>query len=120
MEDVPQTTPRGSVGSTALGRLQLRVPEAGGHEEVVVERRWPDLSAARQWCERTIARAVAGTQVLEIQVFGETWWHARSWEDEQHRAVPEVLQLGLLDASGSVRWAEPRSMSPHVGDRLPL
>lgn len=111
-------TPRSSIGSTALARLQLR--EAGGTEELVVERRWPDLAGARAWCERTIERSAPGTQVLEIQVFEETWWHARSWEDERHRPVAEVLQLGMIDADGSVRWAEPRSMSPRAGAHLPL
>ncbi|GAB3995055.1 hypothetical protein GCM10028771_22870 [Nocardioides marmoraquaticus] len=111
-------TPRSGIGSTALARLQLR--EAGGAEETVLERRWPDLASARAWCERTIARSAEGTDVLEIQVFEETWWHARSWEDEHHRPVAEVLQLGMIDADGLVRWTEPRSMSPRAGAHLPL
>lgn len=112
------STPRSSLGSTALARLQLR--EAGGSEEIVVERRWPDLPSARAWCERTIERAAEGTQVLEIQVFEETWWHARSWEDEHHRPVAEVLQLGMVDPGGAVRWTHPRSMSPRAGAHLSL
>lgn len=118
--DATSTLPPAGIGATALGRLQLRVPEAGGeHDEVVVERRWPDMASARSWCERTIARATPGTEVLEVQVFAESWWHARSWQTERHCPVAEMLQLGVLDAHGEVRWAEPRSMSPRAGARLP-
>ncbi len=118
--DASPSLPATGIGTTALGRLQLRVPEAGGgHEEVVVERRWPDMGSARAWCERTIARSAPGTEVLEVQVFAESWWHARSWQTERHRPVAEMLQLGVLDAAGGVRWAEPRSMSPRAGARLP-
>lgn len=118
--DGTSALPASGIGTTALGRLQLRVPESGGgHDEVVVERRWPDMASARSWCERTIARAAPGTEVLEVQVFAESWWRARSWQAERHRPVAEMLQLGVLDAQGRVRWAEPRSMSPRAGARLP-
>ena len=104
------------IGTTALGRLQMRVPEDGGHEEVLVERRWPDMASARAWCERTVQRAPDGATVLEIQVFEESWKHARSWETTKTRPIAEVLQLGVV-VDGSVRWTEPRSMSPRVGSR---
>ena len=73
----------------------------------------------------TLLRSITGLQSIDagkgtIQVFGETWWHARSWEEEQHRPVAEALQLGMIDADGSVRWTEPRSMSPRAGAHLPL
>ena len=98
----------------------MRVPEDDGFEEVMVERRWPDMASARAWCERTVQRSAPGTTVLEIQVFEESWRHARSWEAEHNRPVAEVLQLGVIDGAGHVRWAEPRSMTPRVGVRLPL
>ena len=107
-------------GTTALGRLQLRLPRAGERGEVVKERRHADLAAARAWCERTVTALPAGAEVLEIQVFEEVWWHARSWDDADHRPVPEVLQLGMLDGSGLVRWSEPRSMTPRAADRIAL
>jgi hypothetical protein len=104
------------IGTTALGRLQMRVPDLDGFEEVMVERRWPDMSAARTWCERTISRAPAGATILEVQVFEESWKHPKSWETTRTRPIAEVLQLGVV-TGGSVRWSEPRSMSPRVGSR---
>ena len=108
---------QGGIGKTALGRLQMRVPEDGGFEEVLVERRWPDMVAARAWCERTVMRAGEGTTILEIQVFEESWRHTKSWEATKHRPVAEVLQLGIVDSRGEVRWAEPRAMAPRAGAR---
>ena len=104
--------PGSSIGTTALGRLELRVPEDGGYEEVSIARRWPDLAAARAWCERTVLRAAPGTAVLEIQVFEERWRHAKSWETTGTRPVAEVLQLGVVGSGGFVQWSEPRAMVP--------
>jgi hypothetical protein len=106
-----------AIGTTALGRLQMRVPEDDGYEELSVERRWPDMAAARAWCERIVRRAVPGTTVLEIQVFEESWRHAKSWETTKTRPVAEVLQLGVVSNSGVVRWSEPRDMVPRSGSR---
>ena len=106
-----------TIGTTALGRLQMRVPEDDGYEEVIVERRWPDMVAARAWCERTVSRAAPGTSVLEIQVFEESWRHAKSWETTKTRPQAEVLQLGVVNTAGFVRWSEPRAMSPRTGSR---
>lgn len=117
MDDVHTPTAGAGIGSTALGRLQLRVPEDGGFEDIVVERRWPDMKAARAWCERTIARSAAGTAVMEVQVFEESWKHSKSWETTRHRPVAEVLQLAVVGADGRLRWAEPRSMTPRAGAR---
>lgn len=111
------TAPSTAIGTTALGRLQMRVPEDDGYEDVIVERRWPDMASARTWCERTVGRTPPGTSVLEIQVFQESWRHARSWETTRTRPLAEVLQIGVVDASGFVRWAEPRDMSPRTGSR---
>lgn len=111
------TTGRVSIGTTALGRLQMRVPDDDGYEEVVVERRWPDMVAARAWCERTVRRATPGTAILEIQVFEESWRHAKSWETTKSRPQAEVLQLGVVNTAGYVRWSEPRAMSPRAGSR---
>lgn len=105
------------IGTTALGRLQMRVPEEDGFEDVIVERRWPDMLSARSWCERTVRRARPGTSVLEVQVFEETWRHSKSWETTKHRPIAEVLQLGMLTADGDIRWGEPRSMTPRAGAR---
>ena len=41
--------PQSGIGTTALGRLQMRVPEDDGFEDVYVERRWPDMESARDW-----------------------------------------------------------------------
>lgn len=118
MDDTHTPAVSGSgIGSTALGRLQMRVPEDDGFEEVIVERRWPDMASARAWCERTVERAVTGTEVLEIQVFEESWRHAKSWETTRHRPVAEVLQLGVINQHGAVHWAEPRSMTARAGAR---
>ena len=111
------SAPATGLGTTALGRLQMRVPEEDGFEEVVIERRWPDMAAARSWCERVVNRAVAGSTVLEIQVFGESWAHSKSWETTQHHPVADTLQLGMVSADGELRWSTPRSMSPHGGAR---
>ena len=105
------------IGTTALGRLQMRVPEEDGFEEVMVERRWPDMASARAWCERTVDRAPAGATILEIQVFEESWKHSRSWETTKSRPIAEVLQLGVVNNDGDVRWSEPRSMTPRAGSR---
>jgi hypothetical protein len=118
MEDTRATLAATSaIGTTALGRLQMRVPEDDGYEEVLVERRWPDMAAARAWCERTVSRAATGTTVLEIQVFEESWRHAKSWETTKSRPQAEVLQLGVVNGAGFVRWSEPRPMSPRAGSR---
>lgn len=111
------SAPATGIGTTALGRLQLRVLEDDGYEDVVIERRWPDMASARTWCERAVTRADEGTTVLEIQVFGESWSHAKSWETTAHHPVAETLQLGMVSTTGQVRWASPRSMSPHTGAR---
>jgi hypothetical protein len=103
-----------SVGTTALGRLHLRVPEDDGYEEVMVERRWPDMAAARAWCERLIGRAREGTTVLEIEVFEESWQHPRSWETTKPRPVAEVLQIAVVTTTGEVRWGAPRSLYPEA------
>lgn len=105
------------IGTTALGRLEMRVPEDDGYEEVVVERRWPDMAAARAWCERTVLRATADTTILEIQVFEESWKHPKSWETTRPRPVAEALQLGVVTAEGRVRWGEPRDMTLRGGTR---
>jgi hypothetical protein len=106
-----------AIGTTALGRLQMRVPEDDGYEEVMVERRWPDMVSARAWCERTVSRAAPGTTILEIQVFQESWHHAKSWETTKSRPQADVLQLGVITSAGFVRWAEPRAMTPRAGSR---
>jgi hypothetical protein len=118
MEETQATAVTGSaIGTTALGRLQMRVPEDDGFEEVMIERRWPDMVAARAWCERIVGRAQPGTTILEIQVFEESWRHAKSWETTKTRPQAEVLQLGVVNTAGFVRWSEPRAMSPRAGSR---
>ena len=118
MEETQATVaPSAAIGTTALGRLQMRVAEDDGYEEVIVERRWPDMVAARAWCERTIRRAGPGATVLEIQVFQESWQHSKSWETTRARPQAEVLQLGVVNDAGYVRWSEPRDMSPRTGSR---
>ncbi|MCW2711063.1 MAG: hypothetical protein JWQ67_2719 [Marmoricola sp.] len=105
------------IGTTALGRLQMRVPEEDGFEEVMVERRWPDMSSARAWCERSVERAPHGSLILEIQVFEESWRRARSWETTKSRPVAEALQLGVVNDHGDVRWSALRPMTPRAGSR---
>lgn len=106
-----------NIGTTALGRLQLRVLQDDGFEEVMVERRWPDMSSARSWCERTLLRSSPDSIILEIQVFEESWQHAKSWETTKTRPIAEVLQLGVMTDDGRIRWTEPRAMTPRAGAR---
>lgn len=119
MEDThAPVVPATGIGTTALGRLQMRVPDDdGGFEELMVERRWQDMSRARAWCERTILRAPVNATILEIQVFEESWEHSRSWETTKTRPIAEVLQLGVVSDQGRVRWSKPRSMTPRAGSR---
>ena len=118
MEEAHATAaPSTAIGTTALGRLQMRVPDDDGYEEVLVERRWPDMVSARAWCERTVRRAAPGTAILEIQVFEESWHHAKSWETTKTRPVAEALQLGVVNTAGYVRWSQPRPMSSRSGAR---
>jgi hypothetical protein len=118
MEETQVPTALGAgIGTTALGRLQMRVPEDDGYEEVIVERRWPDMVAARAWCERIVRRARPGTTILEIQVFQESWLHSKSWETTKTRPHADFLQLGVLNDAGFVRWGEPRAMTPRAGAR---
>jgi hypothetical protein len=105
------------IGTTALGRLQMRVPDEDGFEDVLVERRWPDMASARAWCERSVMRSPIGSTILEIQVFEESWQHAKSWETTRTRPIAEVLQLGVSDDQGRVRWTQPRAMTPRAGSR---
>ena len=109
--------PGTAIGTTALGRLQMRIPDEDGFEDVLVERRWPDMVSARAWCERTVRRATPGTAILEIQVFEERWHHAKSWETTKTRPVAEALQLGVVNTAGFVRWSEPRPMSARASTR---
>jgi len=108
------------IGTTALGRLQMRVPDEDGFGEVVVERRWSDTAAARAWCERIVERAPAGSTILEIQVFEECWQHAKSWETTKTRPIAEVLQLGVVTNDGVVRLAQSRAMTQRAGARHTL
>jgi hypothetical protein len=112
--------PQAGIGTTALGRLQMRVPDDDGYDDVVVERRWPDMAAARAWCERTVLRASVDTTILEIQVFEECWRRPKSWETIKNRPVAEALQLGVMTPTGRVRWAEPRPLSSQAGVRYLL
>ena len=105
------------IGTTALGRIEMRVHEDDGFEDVVVERRWPDMASARAWCERTVLRAPVQATFLEIQVFEESWRHSHSWETTRNRPVAEVLQLGFVGTQGFVRWADPRPMTARAGSR---
>ncbi len=110
--------PVGGIGTTALGRVQMRSPDDdGGHEDIIVERRWPTSVAARAWCERCVDRARPGSTILEIQVFAEQWQHARSWETTKNRPVAATLQLGVVTGPGELRWSEPRSLTARAGSR---
>ena len=118
MEDTQApVVPASGIGTTALARLQMRVPDEDGFEELMVERRWHDMSSARAWCERSIVRAPLGATILEIQVFEERWEHSRSWETTKTRPIAEILQLGVVGDGGRVRWSSPRSMTPRAGSR---
>ena len=66
------------------------------------------MDSARAWCERTVRRASSGTAILEIQVFQESWKHAKTWETTKTRPHAEVLQIGVVNPAGYVRWSEPR------------
>ena len=116
-ETQERTVPVTGIGTTALGRLQMRVPDEDGLQDVVVERRWSDMASARAWCERVVSRIPTGSTILEIQVFEESWERAKSWDTTRTRPTAEVLQLGVLTSDGLVRWAEPRPMTPRAGAR---
>jgi len=95
---------------SAVGRLTLLVDEGEGTVKVTYERRWPDASAARRWCEETVEQAPEGTAVLEIQVTEEVWGRRHAWEATASRHIPETLQLGLRTGSGAVTWGAPHKM----------
>jgi hypothetical protein len=116
-ETQERTIPVAGIGMTALGRLQMRVPDDDGFEDVIVERRLSDMGSARAWCERIVSRAPSGATILEIQIFEESWEHAKSWDTTRTRPMAEVLQLGVVTSDGLVRWAEPRPMTPRAGAR---
>ncbi|MEO5653696.1 MAG: hypothetical protein ABIN79_04650 [Marmoricola sp.] len=119
MDEPQPTPPRGSgIGTTALGRLQLRVPGETGPVERVVERRWPDTDAARTWCERFVSRLDPEADVLEIQIFEESWSHPPSWESRPNRPEFRALQVGmLLEGGRGVLWGHTRPMTPSPGAR---
>ena len=119
MDEAPPTTLTASgIGTTALGRLHLRVRSEGGVEEKMVERRWPDAAAARAWCGRFISRLDPESRVLEIQVFEESWSHARSWESRSNRPEFQALQVGvLLEGDDRIRWGHTLRMTPSPGAR---
>jgi len=97
---------------SAVGRLTLLVKAGDGNEKVTYERRWPDASAARHWCEEKLSQAPDGTSVLEIQVTEEVWGRRHAWDATASRHIPETLQLGLHNRAGAVTWGEPHG----VGD----
>ena len=74
------------------------------------------MATGRAWSECTVLQTSIDSTILEIQVFEECWQHAKSWETTKTRPIAEVLQLGIV-TEGSLRWSEPRSMSPRVGSR---
>ncbi len=122
MDEAPPTTLAASgIGTTALGRLHLMVSaegEASQATEKVVTRRWPDAAAARAWCDRFVSRLPPDSSVLEIQVFEESWTHARSWESRPNRPEFNSLQVGvLLEGANGIRWGHALRMTPLPGAR---
>jgi hypothetical protein len=92
------------IGTTALGRLRLRVTKAGVVEDVILERRWPDADSARAWCERVTNDPARPVELQEAQVFTERWRHPKSWETQPVRALPESVQAGRPDGAGGITW----------------
>ncbi len=105
---------RSRIGTTALGRLHLRVTKQGRPEDVILERRWAETLSARMWCERVAQDPGPGVEVQEAQVFAERWQHPKSWETEPVRAVPESVQDGRPDSAGGIAWAPARSVDPII------
>ena len=95
-------------------------PRTTAYEDVVVERRWPDMASARAWCERTVLRASGDTTILEIQVFEESWRRPKSWETIKNRPVAEVLQLGVVTPTGACAGRSHESMTSRAGARYLL
>ena len=95
---------RSRIGTTALGRLYLRVTKLGMAEDVILERRWPDADGARAWCERVVHDRAAPVVLQEAHVYTERWRHPKSWETEPARALPESVQDGLPDGDGGITW----------------
>ena len=112
----PQRSSSGH-GRTAVGRLTVLVEVDNGTEKVTYERRWSDADGARHWCETKVAQAPPGAVFLEIQVTEEVWGRRHSWEAMASRHIPETLQLGLWDRSGSVTWGDPRDVGNDLFDR---
>lgn len=109
-----QTLGRPRIGTTALGRLHLRVTKDGGPEDVILERRWPDPLSARVWCERVAGDR--GAELQEAHVVAERWHHPKSWEAHPVRAIPESVQHGLPDGVGGICWTPARSVHPRVDE----
>ena len=105
MTEVTQAhlTPGGHTRS-AVGRLTVLVEVGDGTEKITYERRWPDVEAARSWCEEKVRDVSPGTAVLEIQVTGEVWGQRHAWEATASRHIPETLQLGLRTGTDTVIW----------------
>jgi hypothetical protein len=96
---------------SAVGRLVVLVEaEDGSSEKITYERRWPDASAARQWCEDKVRAASEATAVLEIQVTEEIWGLRHAWEAMASRHIPETLQLGMRSPTGEVTWGTPHDV----------
>jgi hypothetical protein len=92
------------IGTTALGRLYLRVTKLGMAEDVILERRWPDADSARAWCERIVHDRARPVELQEAQVYTERWRHPKSWETQPVRALPESVQDGRPDGAGGIAW----------------
>ena len=77
------------------------------------------MASARAWCERTVERAAPGTEILEIQVFEESWQHAQSWETTATRPIAEAAPAGRgrprrIRALGDPAVDDPRAGARHL------
>ncbi|MDQ6934950.1 MAG: hypothetical protein M3130_06655 [Actinomycetota bacterium] len=107
------TTPHGRIGpptmigTTALGRIHLRIEKPDGPEPMLLERRWSTPERAQHWCEGVVADPGPDVVVEEAHVLVERWRHAKSWEAGNHRSETEGVQVGVPDGEGSITWGAP-------------
>lgn len=114
---LPGSVPSAEIGRTVLARVCLSVEDGDGHAAVVIERRTHDEDLARRWCLRTLAARPESSTVSEIEVVVESWARRRPWDAKSHRPMSESVQVGILLASGEVRWSSPQTTSVRSGLR---
>ena len=108
---------RPEIGTTVLGRMRLLVTDPSGVEEVTRERRFGDVTAARDWLEKLAANILPGESVEEVRVNVERWRAPRPWETLGSRPRTETIQVGIVHGNGHVVWSKPTDAIPRAGSQ---